>query len=295
MRSPGKLRFGWIDVAVLAGVAAAAVYVLYRVDTVLHYRWNWSQVWVYVLRIDPAAGTWASGLLLKGFATTLRLAAFGIVLAALVGLVFGLARVSRRLFPRLVAGFYVETVRNLPPLVFMFVFYFFLSSQIVPLLGIERLAQAQSPALQVVLAWLFGDPRLLGNFLSGLFCLVLFEGAYLTEIVRAGIQSIDRGQWEAADSLGLKRWQRMRLVILPQALRRILPPLAGQFIMLIKTSSIVSLISIQELTFIATEVAVTSGRVFEIWLTVAALYFAVSAVLSLAFRRLERGGARVAH
>ncbi|MCK6450870.1 MAG: amino acid ABC transporter permease [Alphaproteobacteria bacterium] len=183
----------------------------------------------------------------------------------------------------------------MPPLVFMFVFYFFLSSQIVPLLGIERLAQSDSPALRSALAWLFGDPRLFGNFLSGLCCLVLFEGAYLTEIVRAGIQSIDKGQWKAADSLGLRRWQRMRKVILPQALRRILPPLAGQFIMLIKASSIVSLISTQELTFIATGVAVTSGRVFEVWITVAALYFAVSAVLSLVFRRLERGGVRFAH
>ncbi len=295
MAGSGKLRFGWIDVAVLACVAAGVGYFLHRVDTVLHYRWDWSQVWVYVLRVNPATGAWEAGLLLKGFATTLRLAAFGIVLAALVGLIFGLARVSRRLFPRLVAGSYVETVRNMPPLVFMFVFYFFLSSQIVPLLGIDRLARAESPMLRTALDWLFGDPRLLGNFLSGLFCLVLFEGAYITEIVRAGIQSIDKGQWEAADSLGLNRWQRMRKVVLPQALARILPPLAGQLIMLIKTSSIVSLISIQELTFIATEVAVTSGRVFEVWITVAVLYFAVSALLSLAFRRLERGGAQAAH
>ena len=295
MAGSGKLRFGWIDVAVLASVAAAAAYVVHRVDAVLHYRWDWSQVWVYLLRIDPATGDWALGLLLKGFITTIRLAAFGIALAAVVGLVFGLARVSERLFLRLVAGSYVELVRNMPPLVFMFIFYFFLSSQIVPLLGIERLARTSSPGTLAALGWLFGEPKLLANFLSGLFCLVLFEGAYITEIVRAGIQSIDAGQWEAADSLGLGRWQRMRKVILPQALRRILPPLAGQFIMLIKTSSIVSLISIQELTFIATEITVTSGRVFEIWITVAVLYFAVSALLSLLFQRLERGGPQTAH
>ncbi|MCC6470017.1 MAG: amino acid ABC transporter permease [Alphaproteobacteria bacterium] len=295
--APGsaKPRFGWIDVGVLAVLAAAAAYVVHRVDAVLHYRWDWSGVWVYLLRIDPRTGDWALGLLLKGFITTLRLALFGIILAALVGLVFGLARTSKRLFPRLVAGLYVELVRNMPPLVFIFIFYFFLSSQIVPLLGIDRLAATTSPALAGLIELAFGDRRLLANFVSGLFCLVLFEGAYITEIVRAGVLSIDKGQWEAGDSLGLTRLQRMRLVILPQALRRILPALAGQFIMLVKTSSIVSLISIQELTFIATEVAVTSGRVFEIWILVALLYFAVSALLSLAFHRLERGAAAPAH
>lgn len=295
MPGTGKPRFGWIDVGVLAAVLAAAAYLVHRVDAVLHYRWNWSGVWVYLLRIDAATGEWALGLLLKGFVTTLRLALYGVILAALVGLVFGLMRTSRRLFPRLVAGSYVELVRNMPPLVFMFIFYFFLSSQIVPLLGIDRLAQTESSALGYALELAFGDRRLLANFLTGLFCLVLFEGAYITEIVRAGIQSIDRGQWEAADAVGLTRLQRMRLVILPQALRRILPALAGQFIMLIKTSSIVSLISIQELTFVATEVAVTSGRVFEIWILVAALYFAASALLSLAFHRLERGAAASVH
>jgi polar amino acid transport system permease protein len=284
MPGTGKLRFGWIDLLVLALLGAAAAYVAWRVDAVLHYRWNWSQVWVYVVRVDPATGNWALGLLLQGFLTTLRLALYGILLAAVVGLVFGLMRTSKRLFPRLVAGLYVELVRNMPPLVFMFIFYFFLSAQVIPLLGIDRLAVSGLP----VLGFLFGDPRLLPNFASGLLCLVLFEGAYITEIVRAGVQSIEKGQWEAADSLGLRRWQRMRLVVLPQALRRILPPLAGQFIMLIKTSSIVSLISIQELTFLATEVAVTSGRVFEVWLIVAGLYFAVSAVFSLLFQHLEQ-------
>lgn len=290
MPGTAKLRFGWIDVALAAALAALAFYIGYRVDAVLHYRWDWSRIGVYLVRLDPASGRWAMGLLLQGFVTTLRLALYGIVLAGVLGLVFGLARVSRRLLPRLVAGLYVETVRNMPPLVFMFIFYFFLSSQLLPLFGVDRLAQTTSPQGQAALAFLFGDPKLLGNFVSGLICLVLFEGAYITEIVRAGVQSIERGQWEAADSLGLTRLQRMRLVILPQALKRILPPLAGQFIMLIKTSSIVSLISIQELTFVATEVAVTTGRVFEVWIVVAGLYFAVSALFSLLFQYLERRG-----
>ena len=136
--------------------------------------------------------------------------------------------------------------------------------------------------------FLCGDPKLFVNFLTGLMCLALFEGAYVTEIVRAGIQSIERGQWEAGGALGLSRGQLLRLILLPQAFRRILPPLAGQFISLIKTSSIVSLISIQELTFSASEVAVTTGAVFEVWLTVAAMYLAICYACSVAFARLER-------
>ncbi len=285
-----NLKFGWIDAAVLLATVAVAAFLIHRIDSVLHYRWNWPQVWAYLVRVDPASGSWTIGLLLQGFATTLRLALSGIVLATAIGFAFGLCRVSRRLFPRLVGGVYVELVRNMPPLVFMFIFYFFLSSQIVPLLGIERLVHGAGPATLAVIELLFGDPKLLVNFVTGLLCLVIFEGAYITEIVRAGIQSIEKGQWEAADSLGLGRVARMRLVIVPQVVRRILPALAGQLIMLIKTSSIVSLISIQELTFIATEVAVTSGRVFEIWIIVAVLYFTISAALSFAFQHFERSG-----
>jgi polar amino acid transport system permease protein len=109
----------------------------------------------------------------------------------------------------------------------------------------------------------------------------------VTEIVRGGIESIDKGQWEASRSLGLTRGRTLRLVILPQAIQRTIPPLAGQFISLIKDSSIVSLISIQDLTFLGNEVAATTTRVFEAWTIVALLYFALCFALSRQFARLE--------
>jgi polar amino acid transport system permease protein len=276
-------RFGALDAAILAAVAALVAFIVYRVDSVLYYRWNWGRLWPYIVQPD---GT--PGLLLIGFMTTLRLSLYGIALAALLGLVFGLMRTNRRLFPRLLARGYVEIVRNMPPLVFIFIFYFFISSQITPLLGLDRLGQSLGPHTAATLRILVADPRLIENFVSGLMCLALFEGAYVTEIVRAGIQSIERGQWEAARSLGLGGWLTLRKVILPQAIRRVAPPLAGQFITLIKSSSIVSLISIQELTFTATEIAVTTERVFETWIVVGAMYFVVCYVCSLAFARLER-------
>jgi ABC-type amino acid transport system permease subunit len=99
--------------------------------------------------------------------------------------------------------------------------------------------------------------------------LAVYEGAYITEIIRAGIQSIDKGQWEASSGLGFTRAQQLRYIIFPQALRRIMPPLAGQFISTIKDSAIVSVISIQELTFQGMELMAATFLTFEIWITMA--------------------------
>ena len=117
-------------------------------------------------------------------------------------------------------------------------------------------------------------------------------GAYVTEIVRAGLQSVPRSQIEAGESLGLSRGDVLRFVVFPQALRNVLPPLAGQFIQLIKDSSLVSLVSIQELSFLAQDVQVATQRVFEVLLFVAMLYFVICFGLSQLFSRLERPAGR---
>ena len=225
---------------------------------------------------------------MQGLYTTIRLALWSIVLAALIGVVFGVMRTSRRLFPRMVSRVYVELIRNIPPLVFIFIFYFFISSQIMPLLGIEEFIRNARPETLAWLEVLFGPPKLISNVVSGIICLAMFEGAYVTEIVRAGIQSIPKTQTEAGFSIGLSRLQLMRYVILPQAVQRVVPPLAGQFITLVKDSSIVSLISIQELTFLAVETAVSTNRMFEVWITVAGLYFCVCWSCALLFDWMER-------
>jgi polar amino acid transport system permease protein len=290
-----RLRVDWLDVAVIAVALAVVAYFGYRVDSVLNYRWNWPRVAQYLFRWDEQQGRWVANILIEGVLTTIRLSVWGIAAAAVIGMIMGLCRVSRRLLPRLVSRVYVELIRNIPPLVFMFIFYFFISSQIMPALGIEAWVRRAAPGSMPIVEVLFGQPKLLANFVSGLICLAMFEGAYVTEIVRAGIQSIHRGQWEAAQSLGLTRLQVLCDVILPQAFQRVVPPLAGQFITLIKTSAIVSLISVQELTFMASEVAVTTGGAFEAWIAAAALYFALCFVLSLAFSRLEQRLAEPQH
>ena len=215
------------------------------------------------------------------------------LLASLIGIVMGIMRTSSRIFFRTVSRLYVEFIRNMPPVVFIFVFFFFISSQFVPLLGIDELSVNASPETIALLEILLGPPELFANVISGIICLALFEGAYITEIIRAGIQSIDKGQTEAGQSIGLTRFQNLRCVIFPQAVQKVIPPLTGQFITLIKDSSIVSLISIQELTFLAQEVAYSTQYVFEIWLFVAGVYFCICYSLALLFAKLEKRSQRI--
>jgi polar amino acid transport system permease protein len=122
----------------------------------------------------------------------------------------------------------------------------------------------------------------------GVMALAIFTGAYTAEIVRAGIQSVHRGQMEAARSLGMTYPQAMRKVILPQAFRRILPPLAGQFISLVKDSSLLGVISIRELTKASREVVSSSLQPFEIWIVCAILYLFLTFTLSMFVQYLER-------
>ena len=282
-----KRRLQKIDVGIIALVVVLLAYVIYRVDFVLVYNWDWSPVFNFVITTDPDTGSWVANLLLNGLLMTLRLAFWGTIAAAIIGLLMGLCRISRNLFLRAISRIYVELIRNTPPIVFIFVFYFFISSQIMPLLGVDDFARNASPTTQSVVGFLFSPMGLFSNFLSGMICLAMFEGAYITEIVRAGVQSIEKGQWEGARAIGLSRLNVMRDVVLPQAIRKILPPLAGQFITLVKDSAIVSLISIQELTFVATEVAASTTRVFETWITVGAMYFVVCYFFAALFKRLE--------
>ncbi len=277
-----------LDWIVFALVLIGVVYVVYRVESVLHYNWEWHPVLNFVLRYDEEADRWVPNLLLQGLFTTFRLAFWSMIAASVIGVVLGICRTSERLFPRLISRLYVELIRNIPPVVFIFVFYFFISGQITPLLGIDALVRNASPTTTLVIEWLFSPIGLFDNFFSGLICLAMFEGAYITEIVRAGIQSVEKGQWEAARAIGLSRFGVQRDIILPQAIRKTLPPLAGQFITLIKDSAIVSLISIQELTFLAIEVAATTTKVFETWITVGVLYFIICFSLAVFFARLEK-------
>jgi polar amino acid transport system permease protein len=283
-----KVKFRALDAVLLLLCLAAGVYVYYRIQYRLEYRGNWGAIPQFLLRYDPATGRWVANYLLQGLLTTLKLSLWAMLPAMLVGLIVALCRTSKTLFWRLVGGTYVELIRNLPPLVLIFIFYFFAIDQIMPLLGIETFIRSRPAGMQAVLAFLFAEKSLFVQFISGVITLAFFEGAYMAEIIRAGIESIERGQREAAYALGLSGMDEMRFIVMPQVFKRVLPALANEFINTIKYSAIASVISIQELTFMGRQVVVATRYIFETWITVAALYMVLTLSLSLVTGRLEK-------
>ena len=166
--------------------------------------------------------------------------------------------------------------------------YFFFSAQIIPYLRLDDFIYQLSPAGNNLLKFFFIKPTLLENFISGFVSLAFLEAAYIGEIIWAGIRSIEKGQLEASFSLGLTRFRALKEVILPQAIFKITPALTGQCINLVKDSTILSIISIQELSFSANNVIATSNLRFEVWLVVAAIYFVICFSLSLVSKKLEK-------
>ena len=209
------------------------------------------------------------GVLMTGLWITLKVSAIAIVLGIVMGLLTGLARISDNPALRWSAITYIELIRGSPLLVQIFLWYFVMGTLINTMLSSHGLPQVPS-------LWF------------GVLSLALFSGAYIAEIVRAGIQSVHLGQMEAARSLGMDYAQAMRKVILPQAFRRILPPLAGQFISLIKDSSLLGVIAIRELTKATRETVSTSLQPFELWIVCAVLYLVLTFALSMFVQYLER-------
>ncbi|MDR9829373.1 amino acid ABC transporter permease [Vibrio sp. FNV 38] len=274
-----------LDVILLVLVSGFIAWLYYRSSVGVNYHWQWEKAidLVFTPRADGSLPYFFQGLI-----ATLRLSFWGMLLALILGTLLGIARHSAVMLFRVPANLFVQLVRNIPPLVFIFIFYFFISNQLIPLLGLEetlRGYQTQPNALQL---FLFGPISLWENLLSGVLCVGLLSSAYVAEVVRSGLIAIPKGQWEAADSLGLSFWVKYRYIIAPQVLTTITPALAGQAISLVKDTSIVSLISIQEMTFAGTEIANSSGLIFEIWLIVGLVYFVLCFSLSVLFKRLEK-------
>ncbi len=220
------------------------------------YHWQWYQIPKYIYLMDDRG--FHAGPLLLGLLVTLQISAVSLIFASAIGLTTALMNVSSSFVARSTAKIYIETIRNTPLLIQLFFIYFVLG----PVLG-------------------------LGRFPSAVLALSLFEGAYASEIIRAGIISIHRGQWEACYSLGMTTRDTYLAVILPQAIRRILPPLTSQAISLIKDSALVSTIAIYDLTMQAQAIIAETFLTFEIWFTVALMYLGITLTLSLIVKKME--------
>jgi polar amino acid transport system permease protein len=261
IRSPEKMisfprRSTVQDILMFAVVLAAATWILVQGTARLGYHWQWYRVPQYLFSFHE--GRVHAGPLIEGLMVTLRITAISLILTLAFGLVTALLRLSDSFLGRVLARGYLELIRNTPLLVQLFVIYFVLA----PILDISR-------------------------FTSAVLALSLFEGAYTSEIFRAGILTIHKGQWEAAHSLGLGTLSTYRLVILPQAVRRILPPLTSQSISLVKDSALVSTIAIYDLTMRGQEIIADTYLAFEVWFTVAAMYLVITVALSLVVNTME--------
>ena len=192
-----------LDVLIIVVLTIGVVWILYRIRVGLHYKWNWSVIPQYLFRFDPDKGRYVPNLLMHGFFITLKLSLWTMLLATILGAVMALMRLSKSLFRRMIARSYVELIRNMPPLVLVFILYYFVSDQILTFIGIEDLLVSLSPGMKQIMTYCCIAPSQFSVFSAALLTLVLYEGAYITEIIRAGVQSIDKGQWEASSALGL--------------------------------------------------------------------------------------------
>ena len=212
---------------------------------------------------------WEPGILLQGLWMTLKASLYATFFGIIIGLLGGVFRVSANPALKWSAIVYVEIIRGSPLLVQIFIWYFVLATIINDLLR----------------NWGLNEIAPMGY---GVAALSFFAGAYITEIVRAGIQSIHHGQIEASRSLGMTYTQTMQHIVLPQAIRRILPPLAGQFISLIKDSSLLGIIAVRELLKATREAITITLQPFEFYFICALLYLLLTFPLSMLVQQIER-------
>jgi polar amino acid transport system permease protein len=214
----------------------------------LNYNWNWASVYEYRLKF------------VQGWMATVLISLAALALSTCIGLAFALAQRSRWLMLRYFSKIYIEVVRGTPLLVQILIFFYVVAD-----------------AFHVT-----------NRYLVGILTLAFFSGAYISEIIRAGIESVGKSQLESAKAIGLTRAQTYRYVIFPQALRQSLPPLAGQFVSLIKDSSLLSIISISEFTLNAREVNSNTFSTLESYIPLAIGYLVLTLPVSLWTRRLEK-------
>ncbi|WP_027189250.1 amino acid ABC transporter permease [Paucidesulfovibrio longus] len=253
-------RAALVDLGKFLVLVALLAWFVARGTEQLGYNWQWYRIPRFLYYFEN--GSLHAGLLLQGLEVTLRITGAAFVLAFVFGLVTAMFRLSSSFMANVLARFYLETIRNTPLLIQLFFAYFVVG----PILGMS-------------------------GFWASVLALSLFEGAYASEIFRAGIASIDDGQWEAAESLGGGTWFTYREVILPQAVPRIVPPLASQAVSLVKDSALVSTVAVYDLTMQGQSIVSDTFLTFEVWFTVAAIYLVLtlglSGLISLIDKRLK--------
>ena len=215
------------------------------------------------------------GLLAAAMGQTLLLALCGLFFACIIGLVVGLMSVVKNRACNIIATIFVDVIRGVPMIVLAFYVFFAVPMLLNNIMHLNTLLGLNS---QLTLSALQ----------AGTICLALNCGAYMAEIIRAGIESVDKGQMEAARSLGLSYWKAMAKVVLPQAIRTMIPSIINQFIIPLKDTSILSVIGFPELVNTAKNVVANTMSAFQVWSIVALMYLIVITLLSRLAKRVER-------
>jgi polar amino acid transport system permease protein len=236
---------------------------------------------LYLLNFDLPYAVANAGFVLTGIWTTLGVSLVSIGIATVLALIGALGRLSPHAWAQGLSGFYVSLFRGTPLLVQIFIVY-----QGLPQIGVQ-ISKSGYPDI--------GRLFILTAIQSGILALSLNYGAYMTEIFRGGIQSISNGQWQAAAALGMGRFQTLRMVILPQAVRMIIPAIGNQFIAMQKDSSLVSVMGVWEVTYRANRVARIDSMYIELFLVAAAIYWTLTIVSEWLQSRLEQRMARSEH
>lgn len=248
-------------------------------------------VFTYLILVDENYN--ATFLFLKeGVITTIRITFFAYILSVVIGLLTGIARTSKNTFVYTIATLYVEVFRGIP----MIVLILYIAFGVVPLfvtfvnsLGNVGLDPSTGTPLESLFLYLSSYTiRKISMEFRGILALGIGYGAYEAEVFRAGIQAISRGQMEAARSLGMSYFKAMRLIILPQAVRAVLPPLGNDFISLLKDSALLTVLAVNELTQLGRKRRSSTFRVFETFNVVVFLYLAMTLLLSAGVRYIEK-------
>jgi polar amino acid transport system permease protein len=247
----------FVSVAIYLFIVGLIAWGSYTGAQNMGYNWQWYRIPQYLYSFTDDG--FQPGELLLGLGATLQLSITAFILASLLGLLVALLRLSGLVIGSAVAVVYLEFIRNIPLLVLLYLFYYVLG----PIFGFDR-------------------------YTASIMTLAVFHSALISEILRAGINAVAVGQWEAAKSIGMNTQQIYRYIILPQSVRFMLPPMTGEVVHLVKSSAIVSVIAVAELTTFGRNIISDTYMSFEIWFTVAMIYMVVTLFLSVGVSYLER-------
>ena len=246
-----------VSIIIYCLIVGAILYSSFTGAQSMGYNWQWYQIPKYIY--THTEDGFQFGELMLGLWKTITLSFTAFILAMVIGLLVALLRLSGLVIGTKVAICFLEFVRNIPLLVLVYLFYYVLG----PVFKYDR-------------------------YTASILCLAVYHSALISEILRAGINAVAQGQWEAAKSIGMNKTQMYRYIILPQSIRFMLPPMTGEVVHMVKSSAIVSVIAVAELTTLGQNIISDTYMAFEIWFTIAIIYMIVILILSIGASQVEK-------